>query len=63
MKVTWETNVAVMSDLNFTLKNLRSFYESGATLSCGFKKNTRSFQRSHDKNDKEINAAIYADLK
>lgn len=27
------------------------------------KKNTRSFQRSHDKNDKEINAAIYADLK
>ncbi len=38
MRLSWETNVAVMNDLTSTLKNLRSFYNSGATLSYEFRK-------------------------
>jgi aldehyde dehydrogenase (NAD+) len=53
-----------MSDLNFTLKSLRSFYESGATLSYEFrKKQLEVFKEAIIKYDEEINAALYTDLK
>ena len=53
-----------MSDLNFTLKNIRFFYESGATLSYGFrKKQLELFEKAIIKYDEEINAALYTDLK
>ena len=53
-----------MSDLNSTLKNLRSFYDSGATLSYEFrKKQLEAFEKAIIKYDDEINAALYTDLK
>jgi aldehyde dehydrogenase (NAD+) len=53
-----------MNDLNFSLKNLRSFYESGATLSYEFrKKQLQAFEKTIIKYEEEINAALYADLK
>ena len=53
-----------MSDLNSILKNLRSFYDSGATLSYEFrKKQLESFERTIIKYDDEINKALYTDLK
>jgi aldehyde dehydrogenase (NAD+) len=53
-----------MSDLNSILKNLRAFYESGATLSYEFrKKQLEAFQKAIIKYDDEINAALYIDLK
>lgn len=53
-----------MNDFNFSLKNLRSFYESGATLSYEFrKKQLQAFEKAIIKYDDEINNALYADLK
>ena len=53
-----------MNDLNSTLKNLRSFYDSGATLSYEFrKKQLEAFEKIIVKYDDEINTALYADLK
>src|SRR5674476_863071 len=64
MKLPWETNVADMSDFNSTLKNIRFFYESGATLSYEFrKKQLEVFKEAIIKYDEEINAALYTDLK
>src|SRR6185295_12516657 len=59
-----ETNVAVMTDLNSTLRDLRSFYNSGATLSYEFRKQQlEAFEKTIVKYDDEINMALYADLK
>ena len=53
-----------MTDLTSSLKNLRSFYDSGATLSYEFrKKQLEAFQKAIIKYDDEINAALYIDLK
>jgi len=53
-----------MTDLNSTLKGLRSFYNSGATLSYEFrKKQLETFEKIIVKYDDEINMALYADLK
>jgi aldehyde dehydrogenase (NAD+) len=53
-----------MADLNSTLKNLRNFYDSGATLSYEFrKKQLEAFEKAIIKYDDEINTALYADLK
>src|SRR5450432_1323771 len=53
-----------MTDLNSSLKNLRSFYNSGATLSYEFrKKQLEAFEKAIIKYDDDINAALYADLK
>ena len=53
-----------MSDLNFTLKNLRSFYESGVTLSYDFRiKQLKTFREAIAKYEEEINAALFSDLK
>jgi len=53
-----------MTDLNSTLKDLRSFYNSGATLSYEFrKKQLETFEKIIVKYDDEINMALYADLK
>lgn len=53
-----------MTDLNSTLKNLRSFYDSGATLSYEFrKKQLEAFEKAIIKYDGQINGALYADLK
>jgi len=53
-----------MSDLNFALKNLRSFYESGVTLSYEFRiTQLEIFKEAIIKYDEEINAALYTDLK
>ena len=53
-----------MNDLNFTLKNLRSFYESGVTLSYDFRiKQLKTFREAIAKYEEEINAALYSDLK
>ncbi|MEP6928073.1 MAG: aldehyde dehydrogenase [Ginsengibacter sp.] len=53
-----------MTDLNSTLKNLRSFYNSGATLSYEFrKKQLEAFEKAIIKYEDEINTALYADLK
>jgi aldehyde dehydrogenase (NAD+) len=53
-----------MNDLNFSLKNLRSFYESGSTLSYEFrKKQLLAFEKAIIKYDDEINKALHADLK
>lgn len=64
MRLPWETNVADMSDFNSTLKNIRFFYESGATLSYEFRKNQLEvFKEAIIKYEEEINAALYFDLK
>jgi aldehyde dehydrogenase (NAD+) len=53
-----------MTDLNSTLKNLRDFYNSGATLSYEFrKKQLETLEKAIKKYDDEINKALYADLK
>jgi len=53
-----------MTDLNSTLKNLRGFYDSGATLSYEFrKKQLETFEQAIIKYDDEINDALYTDLK
>ena len=53
-----------MTDLNSALKNLRNFYDSGATLSYEFrKKQLEAFEKAIIKYDDEINAALYSDLK
>lgn len=53
-----------MTDLNSTLKNLRVFYDSGATLSSEFrKKQLENFEKAIRKYDDEINKALYTDLK
>jgi len=53
-----------MDDLDSTLQNLRSFYNSGATLSYEFRqKQLDAFEKVILKYDDEINAALYADLK
>lgn len=53
-----------MSDLNSTLKNLRRFYEGGATLSYEFRKNQLElFKKNILKYEDEINTALYIDLK
>ena len=53
-----------MTDLNSTLGNLRSFYDSGATLSYEFRKQQlEAFEKAIMKYDDEINAALYSDLK
>ncbi|MGH2565508.1 MAG: aldehyde dehydrogenase family protein, partial [Ginsengibacter sp.] len=50
--------------LNSILKNLRSFYESGATLSYEFRKRQLElFKKTILKYEDEINAALYIDLK
>ncbi len=64
MRLSWRTNVGVMTDLNFSLNNIRDFYNSGATLSYEFrKKQLEIFEQAIKKYDEEINAALYADLK
>lgn len=53
-----------MTDLNSILRNLRSFYDSGATLSYEFRKTQlEAFEQAIIAYDDEINAALYADLK
>ena len=53
-----------MSDFNSTLKIIRSFFESGSTLSYEFrKKQLLLFRNAIIKYDDEINTALYADLK
>ena len=64
MRLSWETNVPVMTDTIFSLKNLLDFYKSGATLSYHFRrKQLDVFKNAIIKYDNEINAALYADLK
>src|SRR5664279_3085104 len=53
-----------MSDLYSSPESLRSFYESGATLSYEFRlTQLKSFAKAIIKYEDEINAALYADLK
>ena len=53
-----------MSDFNSTLKGLRSFFDSGATLSYKFRKRQlESFKKAIIKYEDEINIALYTDLK
>ena len=53
-----------MSDYNSTLNNIRSYFESGATLSYEFrKKQLVLFRNAIIKYEDEINAALYTDLK
>ena len=53
-----------MSDYNSTLNNIRSYFESGATLSYEFrKKQLLLFRDAIIKYEDEINTALYADLK
>ena len=53
-----------MDDTNFILNNLRSFYNSGATLSYNFRRDQlESFKNAILKYEDEINEALHADLK
>ena len=53
-----------MSDYNSTLSNIRSYFESGATLSYEFRKRQLLlFRNTIIKYEDEINTALYADLK
>ena len=64
MKLSWETNVTDMSHFNSTLKSIRSFFDSGATLSYKFRKEQlKKFKNAIIKYEEEINAALYSDLK
>ncbi|MEO8110308.1 MAG: aldehyde dehydrogenase [Ginsengibacter sp.] len=64
MRLSWKTNVTVMTGLNTSLSSMRDFYNTGATLSYQFRKKQLSvFEEAIKKYDDEINAALYADLK
>jgi aldehyde dehydrogenase (NAD+) len=64
MRLSWGTNVEVMDDLVSTLRNLRGFYESNATLSYEFRvKQLEAFKDAIIKYEDEISAALYTDLK
>ena len=64
MRLSWATNVAVMDDFNSVLNNIRSYYNTGATLSYSFRKQQLiSLQNAILKYEVEINEALYADLK
>lgn len=53
-----------MADLNSGLKNMRSFYQEGNTLSYQFRKNQlQALQKAIVKYEDEINKALYFDLK
>ena len=53
-----------MSDYSSTLSNIRTYFESGATLSYEFrKKQLLLFREAIIKYEDEINTALYADLK
>ena len=53
-----------MADLNSGLKNMRSFYQEGNTLSYQFRKNQlQALQKVIVKYEDEINKALYFDLK
>jgi aldehyde dehydrogenase (NAD+) len=53
-----------MSDFDSTLNNIRTFFESGATLSYEFRKRQlESFKQAILKYEEEINVALYNDLK
>ncbi len=53
-----------MADLNFGLKDMRSFYEEGNTLLYQFRKNQlQALQKAIVKYEDEINKALYVDLK
>lgn len=63
MKLTWGTNVADMSDFDSQLKNIRTFFESNATLSFEFRrKQLEFFKEGIKKYEEEINTALYTDL-
>ena len=64
MRLSWATNVAVMDDFNSVLNNIRSYYNTGATLSYSFRKQQLiSLQNALLKYEVEINEALYTDLK
>lgn len=64
MRLSWKTNVTVMTGLNTSLNSMRDFYNSGDTLSYEFrKKQLGAFEEAIKKYDDEINAALCADLK
>ncbi len=49
-----------MTDSNFGLKNVRSFYQEGNTLSYQFRKNQlQALQKAIVKYEDEINQALY----
>jgi aldehyde dehydrogenase (NAD+) len=53
-----------MADLSSGLKNMRSFYQEGNTLSYQFRKNQlQALQKAIVKYEDEINKALYFDLK
>jgi aldehyde dehydrogenase (NAD+) len=64
MRLSWATNVAVMDDFNSVLNNIRSYHNTGATLSYSFRKQQLiSLQNALLKYEVEINEALYTDLK
>ena len=59
-----ETNVADMNDYTSTLNTMRSYFDSGATLSYEFRKRQLVlFKDAIIKYEDEINKALFADLK
>ncbi|MDQ2862847.1 MAG: aldehyde dehydrogenase family protein, partial [Bacteroidota bacterium] len=64
MQLPWGTNVAVMDDTNFLLDNMRSYFNTGATLSHNFRRDQLKLLKDAIlKYEDEINEALRTDLK